>query len=434
MKAIKVPGLIIVVLVMASGTSGRETCPYRSEKAWQEVVPERYQRRPEYAFVEADPKLPNVLLIGDSISMSYTVGVRERLDSLANVYRAPDNCRSTRQTLAEIETVLGSVAWDVIHFNWGIHDMTHLNDAGEVAPPPTGTPQVRLKQYEENLKTLVERLQETGAELIWAATTPVGRKTEVKGYRRDRDVARYNAAAAKLMRAEGISINDLYEVTKPRAEELLSDGVHFKPSGRKVLAEAVADAIRAKLVWFREDFKELPPEIPVQQKHLANTNLVLKRFGPGESKIKRSYHENVPGDPHYVWSGLCPGRWALVFAHRTSSADLATYGIVRWRTKQFGDRVLYVIVNTPDGWLVSDQGTARSNEWIVDTIDLTECRWFSLDIDTVTKGALVESPDLSKVREVGFTDLMAGGKSKACSRLDWIEVYGKPNQKRAGTP
>ncbi|MFW6170982.1 MAG: GDSL-type esterase/lipase family protein [Planctomycetota bacterium] len=375
-----------------------------------------------------------MLLIGDSISMSYTVGVRERLDRVANVYRAPNNCRSTRQTLAEIETYLGDVQWDVIHFNWGIHDITHLNDAGKVAPPPTGTPQVRLVQYQENLKTLLERLQETSAELIWAATTPVGRKTEVKGYRRDGDVMRYNAAAAQLMRTKGIAINDLHGLIKPRAEQLLSDGVHFNPSGRKVLSEAVAEAIRAKLVWFREDFKELPPEIPVQQKHLANENLILKRFGPGESKIKRSYHENVPGDPHYVWSGLCPGRWAVVFAHGTTSADLSNYAIVRWRTKQFGDRILYVIVKTKDRWLVSDKGTASSKDWIVDTIDLAKCRWFSLDVDTVTKGALVESLDLSEVREIGFTDLMSGGKSQACSRLDWIEVYGKPNRASADTP
>ena len=78
-------------------------------------------------FVEADPELPNVLLIGDSISMSYTVDVREKLAGIANVYRAPDNCRSTRQTLDKIETYLGHRQWDVIHFNWGIHDLTHLD-------------------------------------------------------------------------------------------------------------------------------------------------------------------------------------------------------------------------------------------------------------------------------------------------------------------
>jgi len=36
----------------------------------------------------------------------------------------------------------------------------------------------------------------------------------------------------------------------------------------------------------------------------------------------------------------------------------------------------------------------------------------------------VEKPDLNRVEEVGFTDLMRGVGTPACSRVDWIEVYG----------
>ncbi len=161
---------------------------YKSPEAWRRAVPTKYQRRLEYAFVEADSELPNVLLIGGSISMSYTVGVREKLAGIANVYRAPDNCRSTRQTLGELETYLGEVRWDVIHFNWGIHDLTHLDVSGKAAPPPDGKAQVPLDQYDTNLRELLRRLRQTDARLIWASTTPVGRKAEVKGCRRDIDV------------------------------------------------------------------------------------------------------------------------------------------------------------------------------------------------------------------------------------------------------
>jgi hypothetical protein len=38
----------------------------------------------------------------------------------------------------------------------------------------------------------------------------------------------------------------------------------------------------------------------------------------------------------------------------------------------------------------------------------------------------VKEVNLSRVDEIGFTDLMTGGLSDACSRLDWIEVWGKP--------
>ncbi len=396
---------LIAASVMASA---EPDCPHSSKENWLQAVPKNYQSRAEYAFLEAKPNLPNVLIIGDSISMSYTVGVRKELAGLANVYRAPDNCRSTRQTLEFLDTYLGKIHWDVVHFNWGIHDLTHLSKAGKAAPPPAGKHQVGLDEYRLNLGKLIERLKKTDARLLWSSTTPIGQKAEAKGYRLDRDIVGYNAAAERVMQANAVEINDLYSLTKPRAEKLLSDGVHFNGAGTKILAGAVAGAIRSELRWFREDFTETPQEIPVQQKHLANASLILKRLGPGEGQIKRSFHENKPGDPYYVWSGLCPGTWALAFEHRTSTVDLTHFGKVRWRTKQMADR-----------------GTPESNDWIVDEIDVTTCGWFRLNIKNITKGEQVGKPDLSRVREIGFTDLMPGGKSKACSRLDWLEVYGK---------
>ncbi len=247
MNHVILASLAFVASTAASAAFAKEPCPYSSREAWQRTVPEKYQRRAEYAFVESDPALPNVLLIGDSISMSYTVGVRERLAGIANVYRAPDNCRSTRQTLAELETYLGDIQWDVIHFNWGIHDVTHVDASGKVAPPPLGKRQVQPDEYRDNFRSLIRRLQKTGAKLIWASTTPIGRKTDARGFRRDSDVMAYNAAAAELLKAEKVATNGLYALIKPRAEQLLSDGVHFNAKGVRVLAEAVAIAIRNTL-------------------------------------------------------------------------------------------------------------------------------------------------------------------------------------------
>ena len=44
---------------------------YGSPETWRRAVPVKYRKRPEYAFVKADPNLPNVLLIGDSIFIHF---------------------------------------------------------------------------------------------------------------------------------------------------------------------------------------------------------------------------------------------------------------------------------------------------------------------------------------------------------------------------
>ena len=73
-------------------------------------------------FVQDDPKLPRVLLIGDSVSRGYTQAVRTILAGKANVHRAPANCGPAEKGMKNIEVWLGDGRWDLIHFNFGIHD------------------------------------------------------------------------------------------------------------------------------------------------------------------------------------------------------------------------------------------------------------------------------------------------------------------------
>ncbi len=73
---------------------------------------------PAFATVEDDPRLPRVLLIGDSISIGYTVPVRKLLAGKANVHRIPTNGGPTTRGLEQIDKWLGKKPWDVIHFNW----------------------------------------------------------------------------------------------------------------------------------------------------------------------------------------------------------------------------------------------------------------------------------------------------------------------------
>jgi hypothetical protein len=218
---------------------------YSSEDAWFATVPDGYRSRPDHAFVERDIELPDVLLLGDSISMLYTVGVRSRLAGVANVCRAPDNCRSTQQILDNMETYLGGVAWNVIHLNAGIHDLTWMGADGEPAAIGVGDRQVPLERYRRNLEHIVERLLQTGATLIWATTTPVQPGTPLRD---PDDATAYNAAAAETMARHQIAIDDLFALTEPRLSELQPpQNVHFTESGAEVLAVAVTECIRTAL-------------------------------------------------------------------------------------------------------------------------------------------------------------------------------------------
>lgn len=183
-------------------------------------------------------------------------------------------------------------------------------------------------------------------------------------------------------------------------------------------------------IFYREDFKETPPEIPVSQDHIANEDLVISLYGPGASTIKKSHHDTPADDPYYVWSGLCESPWAVTLRHQSKYVDLSQIGKIRWRSKQSGFRQLHIILKLEDGtWLVSDLSDPASVDWQIREFNISDIQWMSLDIETISEQAWVENPDLGKVQEIGWTDLMNGGGSEASSRLDWIEVMGYPVDK-----
>jgi hypothetical protein len=178
---------------------------------------------------------------------------------------------------------------------------------------------------------------------------------------------------------------------------------------------------------FREDWKETPAETPVTQAHVANPDLILSVHGPGRAGVKKSHHDRPADDPYYIWSGTAAGNWAVSLRHRTLAADLTGLAKIRWRAKQAGFRRLRILLRLADGrWVVSDLSDPGSSDWRVSEFNIGDIRWRLLNIEAVVEGRWVERPDLSRVEEVGWTDLMTGGASDACSRLDWIEVYGRP--------
>lgn len=190
-------------------------------------------RSSAWDFVKDDPALPRVLLIGDSVSRGYTQSVRTALTGEANVHRAPANCGPTASGIKNLDDWLtaapGGDAWDVIHFNFGIHDR--------------GTP---VADYAARLERIVERLEQTGAKLIWATTTPI---PDLPAQNQTASsVVERNAAAAAIMHDRGVAIDDLFGFITPRlAEAQLPNDVHFKVEGYDLLGCQVAESIRASL-------------------------------------------------------------------------------------------------------------------------------------------------------------------------------------------
>ena len=189
-----------------------------------------------------DPSLPKVLIIGDSISIGYTPAVQKLLAGKVNVVRIPGNGQHTATGMAKLQGWLGSEKWDAIHFNWGLWDLAYRGVKDEkVRDKVDGKQFVPLEEYEKNLRELVNRLKATGAKLIWTTTTPV--PDGDKG-RFPNDELKYNAVAEKIMKGNGVAVDDLHAAVMPRLKELqLPGNVHFTPQGYEFLAEQVAASI-----------------------------------------------------------------------------------------------------------------------------------------------------------------------------------------------
>jgi acyl-CoA thioesterase-1 len=208
---------------------------------------------PAYVQIVDDPKLPRVLLIGDSVSLGYTLPLRRDLAGIANLHRPPANCGSTQTALRDLDKWLDGGKWDVIYFNWGLHDLSYeyddhsnVNVEGVFAHPGNGGhQQVSPSEYEGNLHELIGLLRKTGATLIFATTTPVS--ADLHAYVKGSEIP-YNKIAQRVMREEGVAVDDLWDFTSPQIGALQIPGnPHFTTRGYEVIAAHIATTIEKAL-------------------------------------------------------------------------------------------------------------------------------------------------------------------------------------------
>ena len=189
----------------------------------------------------ADKTIPPLLVIGDSISSGYRGAVTDALNEQFAVTRIPVNGKSTTFALEHLDEWLGETAWHTITFNWGLHDLKNsTNDPKELDR--------RAAIYSKQLLQLVDRLEQTNAQLIWVTTTPVPEPNKHK--RLQSWVNRFNLEAARIMSERGIPIANTHDVIAPIAadneKESRNEGmrdVHFTKEGYQIMAEVIVHTI-----------------------------------------------------------------------------------------------------------------------------------------------------------------------------------------------
>lgn len=206
-----------------------------------EKAPAPKAPNPSLAQITDVAGLPRVLLLGDSISIGYTLPTRARLAGKANVHRPAENCSESAKGVRTIEKWLGAGKWDVIHFNFGLHDVKYVDEKGTLVSPEKGKQVASVAAYEKNLRALVATLKKTGAKLIFAATTPVPAGS---AGRIEHSEIPYNAAAIRVMKENGVAVDDLHAFVVARQDKIqLPKNVHFTTDGYEQLADTVVASI-----------------------------------------------------------------------------------------------------------------------------------------------------------------------------------------------
>ncbi len=188
---------------------------------------------------------PRILIIGDSISIGYFPFVQEHFNNKAIVVHNPGNAQHTGTGLQKIHGWLENEKWDVIQFNWGLWDIAYRDPSSKkpgqrdkVNGKVTYTPE----EYANNLNLLVGILKKTGAKLVFVTTTYV---PEDEPGRQSRDPQLYNAIAKKIMKDNGIRINDIFGKSRRihKKEGKGNKDVHYTEEGYRMLSEPICQTL-----------------------------------------------------------------------------------------------------------------------------------------------------------------------------------------------
>ena len=214
----------------------------------------RYNPRTDFGM--EDPRLPRVLIIGDSISGHYLYEVRELMRGKANVIGessasprypmekhrwsrlGPHFYRSDYATKDHDlkDFLIQQGPFDIVHFNNGIHNFANAKPGDE-------------KPYAEQLRQVVATIREAGALCLFANSTgTVADNTIPKSPRYLTNCLAFNAAAEALMKELKVPVTDIHGLIQPRIKELIStDLIHTNKEADHMMAVLIAKRLTEAL-------------------------------------------------------------------------------------------------------------------------------------------------------------------------------------------
>lgn len=347
---------------------------------------------------QVSPRLPKVLLIGDSIRLGYAPIVARKLAAKAIVVSLPANGGDSANVLRNLDEWVVGEKPDIVHLNCGLHDLKLAKKDKQH--------QVEVRQYEANLKKIVDRIKkETSATVVFANTTPILDERHAKRNadfdRYAADVRRYNSAATVVMKDAGIVINDLHWVVEHGGPATLlgSDGTHYTPSGCELLAEAVADCILRQLIirqyraaappaagpeaaaQYRRAESEHDAQVPVTYKNLTAREFPLpksptawKDQRPEIKKIVVQSLGDLPARPSEPRARLISRELRRGYTLEKVAigngvdGDVAALLLIPERRQEPAPAVLWLHSSTPDKTQIIIAGTNGGGEALGETL------------------------------------------------------------------
>ncbi len=236
-------------------------------------------------------------------------------------------------------------------------------------------------------------------------------------------VCRYSVRSTSLVAAiVGIAAGALMMAQEPAAGR--GGGAAARP----------APAALVMKVAFQPAVAGKTEQLPFVQANVVDPNLELKQYGAGKEVLTNAGNP-AQFIPFSAWTGVASGPFALTFRDKTNALDLTGLAKIRWATKTSGFHVVRPVVKLTDGTMfVGDVHSESVAMMSVSEFPVATVRWVKLDpMRVVTLGTpgpnnqIWATPDLSKVDEVGFADLIPGSGhgTGGWVHVGAIEVYGK---------